>query len=316
MLTLPDVKAKQLVVVQVERGSLNTLQLRNENLLYKRNGQVINQCSLHRLLCIMVVGDLNISTNLIRAVNEFGVCILLLKPNLQAYSLFGAKSEGNYLLRQAQYTLPPERALIIARQIVSDKIHNQIILLKSVKEEYGPLVTLLASCATAPSREVLLGYEGTASKYFFGRYFAGCNWKARLPRAKSDETNFLLDIGYTVAFNFSDVFLRLFGFDSYQGVFHQLFYARKSLACDAVEPFRCLVERRLRTAVNLGIIRPEQFKHGWNKVWCDPEQSAQLVALFAKDMIEQREVFYAYIRALYRHIMDERNLLPTFRIER
>lgn len=316
MLTLPDIKAKQLAIIQTQRGSLNILQLKNDNLLYRRDGKVVSQCSLHRVFCVVIIGDLAITTQLVRKVNEFGVNIMLLKTNLKQYALFGAQSEGNYLLRQQQYLLPEERSLAIARQIVSDKINNQIVLLKSIKQPYEVLIDLQYKANMAQSRESLLGFEGSASKYFFARYFADCNWKARMPRAKPDEVNFLLDIGYTVAFNFSDVFLRLFGFDSYKGIYHQLFFARKSLACDVVEPFRCLIERRLRTAINLKIVKPEQFKNGRYGVWCDPEQSANFVALFAQVTMDEREEFYKYTRALYRHIMDERNPMPTFKIER
>lgn len=316
MLTLPDVKAKQLAIIQVERGALNLLQLKNDNLLYRRDGKTFSQFSLHRVFCVVIIGDLAITTNLIRKINEFGVSIMLLKNNLQQYALFGGRSEGNYLLRQQQYFLTEERALAIARQIVSDKVHNQVVLLKSVSQPYDPLVELQQKIAIAPNREVLLGYEGTASRYFFSRYFADCNWKARLPRAKNDPVNFMLDVGYTIAFNFSDVFLRLFGFDSYQGIYHQLFFARKSLACDVVEPFRCLIERRLRTAINLKKVKPEQFRQGRYGVWCDVEQSTEFTAVFAEVMIEQREEFYKYVRALYRHIMDEHNPMPTFRLVR
>lgn len=316
MLTLPDVKAKQLVIINAERGVPSSLRLKNDNLLYRRDGKVASQCSLHRALCVIVIGDLAITTKLISKINEFGVNILLLKTNLKAYALFGGTSEGNYLLRQQQYLLSEERALAISRQIVSDKIHNQIVLLQSINQPHEPLVELQYKVSSARTRESLLGYEGTASKYFFARYFAEYGWKARLPRAKPDEVNFLLDIGYTVAFNFGDVFLRLFGFDSYKGIYHQLFFARKSLACDVVEPFRCLVERRLRTAINLKIIKPEQFKQGRYGVWCDPAQSAEFVALFARVIMDEREEFYGYVKALYRHLMDERNPLPSFRIKR
>lgn len=40
---------------------------------------------------------------------------------------------------------------------------------------------------------------------------------------KCDPLNTLMDIGYTYLFNFADAHLRLYGFDTYMGVYHQVF---------------------------------------------------------------------------------------------
>ena len=316
MLSLPDVRSKQLVIIQIDTNTENSIQLQNDNLLYKRGGKTFCQCSLHRIICLIIIGDLTITTKLIRTINEFGVCVLLLKQNLQPLVLFGAQSEGNYLLRQQQYLLSPHESLEIAKRIVTDKIHNQLILLKSIKQPYEKLEQILSSILNVASREALLGYEGSASHYFFSHYYHDCNWKRRMPRTKIDINNFLLDLGYTLAFNFVDTFLRLFGFDSYAGIYHQLFFSRKSLACDAVEPFRCLIERRLRTAINLKIIKEEDFTKDRYGVHCSWDSSSQYVQLFAEVLIENRAEIYSYIQTMYRHIMDKNNPQPTFQINR
>ena len=49
-------------------------------------------------------------------------------------------------------------------------------------------------------------------------------------------------------FNFIECFLRMYGFDLYVGVFHRLWFKRKSLVCDVMEPFRCIIDRAVRTA--------------------------------------------------------------------
>ena len=45
---------------------------------------------------------------------------------------------------------------------------------------------------------------------------------------KSDVLNVTLDIGYSILFNFMESFIRMFGFDLYVGVFHRLWFKRKS----------------------------------------------------------------------------------------
>ena len=61
----------------------------------------------------------------------------------------------------------------------------------------------------------LLGIEGNMAKLYFGTLFQSHNWNGRTPRAKTDITNLLLDIGYTYLFNFVDSLLKLYGFDTY-----------------------------------------------------------------------------------------------------
>ena len=55
-----------------------------------------------------------------------------------------------------------------------------------------------------------------------------------------------MDIGYTYLFNFIDALLRLYGFDTYLGFYHKEFYQRKSLVCDVVEPFRCIIDKNTK----------------------------------------------------------------------
>ena len=59
-----------------------------------------------------------------------------------------------------------------------------------------------------------------------------------------------MDIGYTMLFNFIECFLRMFGFDLYVGVYHRMWFKRKSLVCDIMEPFRPIIDKAIRTAWN------------------------------------------------------------------
>ena len=95
-----------------------------------------------------------------------------------------------------------------------------------------------------------MGIEGAVAKSFFSAYFANYNWKGRHPRVKSDVLNVALDIGYTILFNFMECFVRMFGFDIYIGVYHRVWYKRKSLICDLIEPFRCIIDHATLLAFN------------------------------------------------------------------
>ena len=80
-----------------------------------------------------------------------------------------------------------------------------------------------------------------------------------MPGVKPDATNLLLDMGYTFLFNFIDALLLLFGFDSYKGCYHKLFFQRKSLSCDVVEPFRCIIEKQILKSYHLKQINKDDF---------------------------------------------------------
>jgi CRISPR-associated endonuclease Cas1 len=115
---------------------------------------------------------------------------------------------------------------------------------------------------------------GKAANVFFAAYFEAFNWKSRCPRTKIDVINTTLDIGYTILFNYIEAFVRLFGFDPYRGIYHQLWFKRKSLICDLVEPFRCLIDRQVRKSFNLGQCKLDDFELRKNEYILKREKTA------------------------------------------
>ncbi|MEG0010890.1 MAG: CRISPR-associated endonuclease Cas1 [Muribaculaceae bacterium] len=105
----------------------------------------------------------------------------------------------------------------------------------------------------------LMGIEGYVAKNFFIAYFEKQSWKGRKPRIKCDPLNATLDIGYTILFNFIEVFARMFGFDIYIGIYHRLWFKRKSLICDLMEPFRCIIDSQVRKAFNTSQCKDSDF---------------------------------------------------------
>lgn len=316
MLTRPEVESKQLLAVTVEPGKESHLRLRNKNIIYEKDGEIVNQCSLSRVLHLMIVGDISITTNLIRELHEYGVSVCLLKNNLKPYANFGFEHDANFMLRASQYQLTPEQNLQIARQLVADKIHNQTILLRRIGAEESRLYPYFQLTESAHDAKTLLGIEGSASKLFFGQYYELFSWVRRSPRTKEDPLNFLLDIGYTVLFNFTDAVCRHFGLDTYKGVYHTQFFARKSLVCDLMEPFRCLIDNRTRTALTLKTFTPEMFQHGKYGVYTQWKDTSKITQTYAQEIMDHRQQIFQYVQTFYRHVMQQSNALPQFRLKR
>jgi CRISPR-associated endonuclease Cas1 len=153
----------------------------------------------------------------------------------------------------------------------------------------------------------LMGIEGSAAKAFFAAYFEQYEWKLRSPRTKIDPINATLDIGYSILFNYIEAFTRLFGFDPYVGVYHRLWFKRKSLICDLVEPFRCLIDQQVRKAFNTRQCVPDDFKLIKNEYILKREKNSDYSKMFYETLIDYKLDVFNYIRNYYRCFMGRKS---------
>lgn len=319
MLSMSDFKEKQILFIQSDDfSSENKIQINNDNISFSKDGKVVNRLSCSKILCVFVIGDLSLTTVLIRNSLKAGISLFLLKKNFEVYASMGSAAEGNYLLREKQYGCKDE--LSMAKKIVENKISNQIALLKSKKsDDLDGLENFkkdaMEKIKNANDDKELLGIEGNSSKYFFGLFFEDVGWYKRMPRTKIDHYNILLDIGYTFLFNYIDSLLRIYGFDVYKGFYHKLFFQRKSLTCDIVEPFRCIIDRQLLKSFNLKQINEKDFKYSNGKYYLGYDKSQKYAKIFFDAILSNKEEIFIYVKDYYRHIMAEENDFPTFEIK-
>ena len=263
MLSLPDFKEKQIIFVFTRNDE--KLSFKNDNIIVKNmEGKIIHQSSCYRLFAVYIVGNVTITSGLLQRAEKFGFTIILMNHNLRVYGNWGSKTKGNFLLREKQYK---HSSSSIAAHLVRNKISNQIHLLKKIRGK-DEITRKVIKRMEDYSNNILdnnlelskiLGFEGIASREYFRILFRDCNWTVRRPRVKHDVVNSLQDIGYTILFNFIESLLNLYGFDVYKGVYHQCFYQRKSLVCDLVEPFRPIIDARIKKAYSLKEIKRERF---------------------------------------------------------
>jgi len=116
MLTLPDFKQKQILFIQTDNNSENKIKFHNENIVFLKNDNVENKASCHKVFCIFIIGNLSITTELIKQCKNFGISLFFLKPNLSLYAYINSIAEGNYLLRMKQYNLSAKEELEIAKK--------------------------------------------------------------------------------------------------------------------------------------------------------------------------------------------------------
>lgn len=308
MLNINDFKEKKIVFISKFGGEVNDLKFWNSNIRLYKDGVFVNQVSCYLVNAIFIVGEFTITSVLIRKLQKFGISLFLLNSSFECYADIMSKAEGNYLLREKQYKLSKETALQFAKEILKNKIENQSNLLKEYKNPQSKteIEKIYLRIDNYSDWHKLLGLEGKFADVYFRQIFKDLGWYRRAPRTKEDINNLLLDIGYTFLFNYVDSILKLFGFDTYKGFYHQLFFQRKSLSCDVMEPLRVIVDKELVKSFNLGMIDEKDFifKNG-SFMFKNYKVQKKYIYIWFDLIMKNKLEIYKYILGLYRHYLDK-----------
>lgn len=316
MMSLPDFNEKQILFIYGTKEIDNRLQFINNNIVFLRDGKKINQMSCHKVFAVFIVGEFSITSALIKGCRKYGISLFLLKQNFEVYASINSSLEGNYLLRERQYRM--DRDLEVAKNIVKNKSYNQLSLLKEAGKLSDFNLVYNDVCLKinqANDSQELLGIEGSVSKNFFQEYFKDMNWVRRMPRTKYDINNTVMDIGYTFLFNFIDSMLNLYGFDNFKGCYHKLFFQRKSLSCDVMEPFRCLIDRQILKSFRLGQIKEKDFKLIGGKYVLSWENQNRYGRMFFDCLMERKEDVFLFVKEFYYFMMNDGRDFPFFKIK-
>lgn len=320
MLSAPDFVKKQIVFVFMNRGEKLNFQM--DNLIVKDiEGKIKYQISCYRLFIIYVIGQMSITTGLIQRTKKFGFSIVLMTHSFRLYYIINMPNEGNILLRKRQYE---NNDLQIAKLLVANKVANQLFLLMQMRKKEIRLkqaISLINNSANQIAKceylSDLMGVEGNIARIYFQAYFDNVNWDRRLPRVKSDMTNSLLDIGYTLLFTFLEALLNIYGFDLYCGMMHRPFYMRKSLVCDLIEPFRFLIDAQVKKGINLGQFQEKDFLIENKRYILNWEKSADYIYVLMQPILDYKEDIFLYIQDFYRAFMRSKKIdeYPCFTID-
>lgn len=318
MISRDDMSQKQLLVIFSDE--LKHVSLKNDNIIIKENGAIRNQMSCSKLLCVCIIGDCTMTTKVIEKLLHYGASVSCLGSNLKQRFSIGMWLEGNYVLRQKQYNMAGWQ-VITARTIVQNKIANQWLLLQEIRDKSPELKATIMKIKELHDKveqqnhpDSIRGLEGNASKLFFGNYFGEIGRYKRMPRTRNDIINFVLDIGYSMLFNFVDANINLYGFDSYKGVYHTQFFERKSLVCDLMEPFRCIIDRQTKKSYNLGQIKEKDFRFHKNEYSLRLDKRQYYIKIMLDAILSYKKEIFEYVKLYYRAVMSEQYDIPTFYI--
>lgn len=299
-----DFEHKQIAFVFTTEGE--KISFKNDNLIVSdTDGKIKHQSTCYRLFALFICGDYCVTTGLLERSQKFGFTIVFMTPNLRITAIMPSKAEGNVLLRKKQYEYKDS---CIGAYIISNKIHNQCAVLKKKRNKSQNEKDAIKNLETY-EKEVLkpglstaeiMGLEGMSAKLYFKTLFSEYDWKAREPRAKRDKINTLMDIGYTILFNFVNALLEMYGFDVYVGVLHTQFFHRKSLVCDLEEPFRPIVDRTIVKALNLGQINDKDFWKNQNQFILPWKNSKKYIGILLDAIMAYKSEIFIYLQSYYR----------------
>ena len=141
MIYLPDFKEKSVLFIKAGDFNESKIKFSNDNIVFLKDEKVGNRISCHKIFVVFIIGEISITSVLIKKCLQYGVSLFLLDKSFKLYGSFGAKAEGNYILRMKQYSFDKE--FLFAKQIVKNKVFNQLRLLRKKriieKETYQSL---------------------------------------------------------------------------------------------------------------------------------------------------------------------------------
>lgn len=325
MFTHKDIEYRNIFVINCTEEE-RTIRVHNGELQLEVNKDernvVLTRLPFQKMLAIFVIGHASITTPLIDKCKKYNVALVVLNTRMRLVFYWTNNAEANYLLRKRQYRMSDDD-ISIAQKIVWNKIYNQQRLLQKTRRKDMLTQIGINLCDTAlntvydtDSIAALMGLEGIVARSFFDAYYQDYGWNCRRPRTKCDMLNAILDIGYTLLFNYIEVFVRMFGFDPYVGVYHRLWFKRKSLICDLVEPFRCIIDQTTRKALALKQFSEKDFTIRNYEYNLNVERNSYYCKTFYQPLVEKKTEIFKYVQAYYRCFMQQKPIkdYPVFEI--
>ncbi len=308
-----------------------TASLDGEQLVVRCKGEEIDRVGLPLVDQILVMGNVQLTTPLIRAcllrqvpvvfVNRQGWCQGRLHPLAAGY-----RHRSRY-----QQQLGEGERLVVARRLISGKIANgRVLLLRLTRRQRSAELTAAIErlrwhgqqVERARDPERLRGLEGNAAGEYFtalGLLLAGDGFPflGRHRRPPTTAFDALCGFGYAVLWNAMLTRIELQGLDPYEGVLHAGSPRHAALVSDLIEPLRTLLvdpfnvwlirTRRLRAdrdfeARDGGVFLADEGRRSWLQSW--GTYMAETVTLVDQRRGPRWELLDGVVRAFVRFVYD------------
>lgn len=310
---------KQICTLICNQDNSEKIFLENSNLVFKVENQTKLKIPLNKILFVQIVGRITITSVLIEQLSHDNIPVFFCNSSFVPSAVIDPiQNNSNYELKQKQFQIrqSTSNSTAIAKNLILQKICNQVKNLQKSKRITNKLgiqmnQKTLDQLSKSNSIESIMGIEGSFSKSYFENLFKNFNWKGRQPRIKADPYNYLLDIGYTYLFNYIQSILYFKGFEVTVGVLHSMYYQRKSLVCDLMEPWRYLIDYELYKSIKLKKFNPDDFEFIEQKTRIKNYRLlAKYLDMFCKVLTDNSDIIYESINNFETLILDyDTNLL-------
>lgn len=265
-------------------------------LVVRKCGETLLSVPLERVLGIVVHGNADLSSALIREMCWRDHCIVWCTWSGRVTGWSQGADGPNGLHRVRQHVESARGRLDIAQQIVAAKITNQATLLRrngDPAECLDRMRRLQRDAVTAPSLSDLLGIEGEAAGLYFQRFatmlegqvaqFAAEKWVGRHRRPAPDPVNCALDYGYALLLGECIRALVACGLDPHAGFLHSSSRNKPALALDLMEEFRApVVDSVVVRGLRNGELTPRSFAVGMGACRLTDEGRKSLIGGFER----------------------------------
>jgi CRISPR-associated protein Cas1 len=292
---------------------------------------------------VMVFGNVQVTTQALHKCLGADIPVHFFSSGGWYHGGFAGHSSRWPLARQSQYAIAAgAQAVLVARDIIGDKIANQRTLLRrnfnddetDVHEEVlNRLKYSVAFARDQDSAASLLGVEGDAARWYWPAFWAlvgrdDTRWASerRSRRPPGDPVNAMLSFGYAMLVKDCTRATQAAGLDPYVGIFHTIHHGRPSLALDLMEPFRPLVvESMVLRMIRLKEVSYEDFLFMGQEVRMKPHARKRVVEAYERRMAElithpvfgyrvsYRQAVMIQARLLARVFTGELDRWPSFR---
>lgn len=256
------------------------LRLSHDTLILEEDEEETFQIPLHHLGSIVVFGNVLITPALLARCSSDGRDMIWFSKHGRFKGRLYGPVSGNVLLRRDQHKAldDTKKTVTIAKSFVTGKVRNLRYLLQRrlrdgsenpaiLEDAIDQLEVMLPSIDTVESLDELRGFEGKASRLYYGHFdelilnedpeFA---FTGRSRRPPKDAVNALLSFAYTLLANEASGALEGVGLDPQVGYLHALRSGRPSLSLDLIEEFRPIVaDRAVLSLINRNQLDSSDF---------------------------------------------------------
>ncbi|KOX12668.1 type I-C CRISPR-associated endonuclease Cas1c [Nocardiopsis sp. NRRL B-16309] len=235
---------------------------------------------LRRLESIVVMGNIQVSSQLMSRCAEDGRPIVWMSRGGRFLNRTDGPTRGNVLLRHAQHLAhaDPVARLGIAQACIAGKVQNsrQVVLRGArdatthktrLREIAQTLAEAVDSLPDIQDVESVFGVEGNAARVYFEAFAlmlrtdTGIDFPGRVKRPPTDPANALLSFLYGLTRSVVHGACEQVGLDPYIGFLHGLRPGKPALALDLMEELRPFTADRLAlTLINRKQVRLDHFE--------------------------------------------------------